>query len=93
MKIKYSNKIKEQISITLLQEIVQLSFSVIPYQSVHIFTFEDFHSGEICVTHKVPIINTEKKIYLAQQEIPKENIILLRSNEVIYVFTESEYVK
>lgn len=93
MKIKYSNKIKELLPTSTLQEIIQLSFSVIPYQSLHIFSFEDFKSGEICITHTMPIANIEKKIVLPQRKIPKENIVLLRTKDVIYIFTENEYTK
>lgn len=92
MKIKYTDKIKKQISKSLLQEIIQLSFSIIPYQSLHIFSFEHIKMNEICITHIAPLANIEKKIYLNQCEIPIENIILLRNNDTIYLFTESEYV-
>lgn len=91
MKIKYTNKIKNQISNLLLQEIVQLSFSIVPYQSIHIFSFEYIKSDKICITHSVPLSNIEKKIYLTRCEIPSENIILLRNNDTIYLFAESEY--
>lgn len=93
MKIKYSNKIKELLSTSTLQEIIQLSFSVIPYQSLHIFSFEDLKCGEICITHQMPIANIEKKLFLPQRKIPKEKIVLLRTNKVIYIFTENENIK
>lgn len=38
-----------------------------------------------------PYSNIEKKIYLTRCEIPNENIILLRNNDTIYLFAESEY--
>ena len=47
--------------------------------------------SEICITHITPLANIEKKIYLNQCDIPIENIILLRNNDTIYLFTESEY--
>ena len=47
--------------------------------------------SEICITHIAPLANIEKKIYLNQCDIPIENIILLRNNDTIYLFTESEY--
>ncbi len=93
MKIKYSNRIKELLSPSTIQEIIQLSFSVIPYQPLHIFSFEVFESNEICITHQIPIANIEKKLFLPQRKTPTEKIILLRTKDVIYIFTESEYPK
>lgn len=93
MKIKYSNKVKEQLSWSTIQEIVQLSFSIIPYHTLHIFMFEELQNNEICITHKIPMANIERKIYLSRPEITKENIILLRTKDTIYIFTENEYVK
>lgn len=93
MKVKYSDKIKRYLSISTISEIVQITFSTVPQQAKHIFTFEKISSTKICLTYYVPISNEKTKIYLNRSvhyQLPQEPIILLINNSSIYLFMESE---
>lgn len=61
MKVRYSNKIKECIPWDILQECVQLTFSVVPTEGIHIFQFEQ-DKGEFRIRHHVLQICFEREI-------------------------------
>lgn len=78
MKIKYSNKLKSHISTVFIKELVQLTFSIVPYQQVHIFNFEDIKENKLCISHSTPRVTEVQKLYLSFRKHPNEPVVLVR---------------
>ncbi len=90
MKIKYSNKIKQMLSDETIKEIVQLSYSVVPYQKKQIFSFFQYSPTQTCILHHIPNTAQVNKIIINRLLIIDEDIILFRKKDIIYLFAKSE---
>lgn len=93
MKIKYSDKAKESLTFTVMKELVQLSYSIVPNSQKHIFIFDRGVGDEICVTHYISETNKYVHIYFDRvmfQIVPNEAVILINTDECAYIFMESD---
>ena len=91
MKIKYSNKVKKLLTPDDIKEIVQLSYSFIPYQKKQVYSFFQYSPSQTCILHRASNSNYENRILINRALIVDEDIILFRLKNIIYLFTESEY--
>ena len=84
MRVRYSNKIKDSVPWDILQECIQLTYSVVPTAGIHIFHFEN-GKRYLRIRHNVPLINFER-------EIVHPNIVFSRSIEDVAVYRNSECI-
>ncbi len=93
MKIKYSDAIKKEIPWELLQECIQLVFSIVPIQSVHIFKLE-VEGSTVNLDHIIPEVSYKGRIKHSctfDVDIQTEIVVIKRRN-CIYCITMKEYL-
>lgn len=93
MKIKYSNKVKRNLSLETIQELFLLSCSIAPHPTQHIFTFDKTSKGNICITHFILETNFYSQIIFkptTSRTIPKEPVIILDYGDCSYIVMSSE---
>lgn len=91
MRVRYSNRIKEIVPWEILQECVQLTYSVIPTEGIHIFQFEQDARG-FRIRHNALQIRFEREI-VHQRGISSntiDDVAIYRNRECIYVLTLDE---
>lgn len=91
MIIKYSNKVKQKLSSEEIYEVIQLSYSIVPYQKRQIFSFSQCSPTQTCILHRIPSTNQMNRIILERKIVVDEDVFLFRSHDTIYLFMESEY--
>lgn len=90
MKIKYSNQIKEQLSKVEIKALIQLGYSIIPFENLHIFKFQKTPEGKSTITHFIPNIDFESNITVDSFSEVSERIIMYKYSETLYLFLENE---
>ena len=91
MKIKYSNRIKQLLSPEAIKEIVQLSYCIVPYPKIQVFSFFQYSPTQTCILIRSPNTGQENRIIINRLLIVEEDIILFHSKNIIYLFMQSEY--
>ena len=90
MKIRYSDKVKHLLSPDDIMELVQLSYSFIPFPKKQIFSFCILPDGKTKITHQAINTNMVKKIIVDRMITVKETVTLFRSADTIYILMEGE---
>lgn len=96
MKVKFSDKIKQQMSLDLLHDFVLLSYSVLPHQKNHLFTCQTTTDEKISITHTIPEISYQSIIeHKFHSAIPlaSTSIFLFAENDTIYICFADEIKK
>lgn len=91
MKVKYSDKIKVAVSWEIIQEYIQLTYSVVPTEGIHIFQFKTDKS-KLQIRHNVPRIDYEREI-VHQTKIILDAIVdiaIYKNKKCIYILTLDE---
>ena len=88
MKVKFSDKVKQQMPLDLLHDFVLLSYSVLPHQKIHLFTCQTTTDEKISITHTIPEISYQSIIeHKFHSEIPlaSTSIFVFAGNDTIYI--------
>lgn len=96
MKAKFSDKIKQQMSLDLLHDFVLLSYSVLPHQKIHLFTCQTTTDEKISITHTIPEISYQSIIehkFYSVMPVPSTYIFLFSENDTIYICFADEIKK
>lgn len=91
MKVRYSNKINTIVPNEIIQECVQLTYSVFPNKGIHIFQFEQDAEG-FRIRHYALHIYYEREIVHNKRFFAQiiEDLAVYRNKECIYVLTLDE---
>lgn len=94
MKVKYSNKIKNNFSKELLSDIVLLSYTVIPREKYHVYSIKNLSDNEIQIIHSIPrsgyksTITRRRNVF---ENFSSEQVVLMFINNTIYICTKDEF--
>lgn len=94
MKVKYSNKIKNNFSRELLSDFVLLSYTIIPREKYHFYCVKELSDDEIQIIHTIPnsgIRSTVTRKKHNCENFSSEQAMLIFVNNAIYLCTEDEF--
>ena len=91
MKVRYSDKIREIASWEIIQECIQLTYSVVTTEGMHIFQLR-MEKDELRIRHNVPQINYEREIAHHTKVILDDivDIVIYKNKKYIYILTVTE---
>lgn len=93
MKVKYSDAIKNNFSKELLNDMVLLSYTVIPREKYHHYCIKNFSDNEIQIIHSIPSSGFRSTITRKKnvcEIFSSDQVILMFVNNTIYICTEDE---
>ena len=94
MKVKYSNTIKNNFSKELLNDMVLLSYTVIPREKHHFYCIKEYSDNEIQIIHSIPSSGFKSTIIRKKnvcESFSSEQVMLMFVNNTIYICTEDEF--
>ena len=94
MKVKYSNKIKDDFSKELLNDMVLLSYIVIPREKYHLYSIKEISDSEIQIIHSIPSIGFKSTVIRKRNPLEiysSQTVMLIFVKDTLYVCTEDEF--
>lgn len=94
MKVKYSNTIKNNFSKELLNDMVRLSYTIIPKEKYHFYSIKELSNDEIQIIHSIPSSGFRSTITRKRnscENFSHEQVMLMFINSAIYICTEDEF--
>lgn len=94
MEVKYSNKIKDDFSKELLNDMVLLSYTVIPREKYHLYSIKEISDSEIQIIHSIPSIGFKSTVIRKRNPFEiysSQTVMLIFVKDTLYICTEDEF--
>lgn len=91
MRVRYSDRVKRDVTWEIIQECIQLTYSIVPTEGIHIFQLK-IEKSELRIRHIVPQINYEREIAHQTKTILDDivDIAIYKNREYIYILALAE---
>lgn len=93
MKIRFSDKIRSNIPNELLNQIVHLTFSIIPFEKLQFFIIDVQNDKLLMISHIIPARNYFQTLFITNSVKMKgcHKIASIKIDDTIYLLYESEF--